>query len=181
MGINVATFQYFKSDSNEELLSRIFLIEPSQVENNTQAKGDSKRRRFLTRQELLEIAKQNGVEDLYQRLVVELDKEFFSGRTLSSHPFLGADNGALHGVVIFSLLPPRSSREEGLHFQIYLDRFATYFKLEKERVIKLLPANKVPWSYHEGAGEYYSGFEGFFADINEVDRFLVGIKSVPQA
>lgn len=176
VNINVATFQYFKAENNDELLARIFLIEPSQVEYKTQTKGDSKRRRFLTQEELQEIAKQNGVEHLYQRFITGLDKRFLRGKTGSSLPFIGRISGSL--VVIFSLLPPTSNSEEGLHFQIYLKRFAEYCGLDKERVIELLPAKREDWAYSEGAGEDYSGYAGFFSDMNEVEKFLAGIRQV---
>jgi hypothetical protein len=178
VNINVATFQYFKAESNDELLARIFLIEPSQVEYKTQTKGDSKRRRFLTQEELQEIARQNGVEHLYQKLVSDLDKRFFKGKTGSSLPFLGHVDGSQSHVVIFSLLPPKSNLEEGLHFQIYLKRFAEYSGLDRERVIELLPAKREDWIYSEGAGEDYSGYAGFFSNMNEVEKFLAGIQHV---
>lgn len=174
--INVATFEYFKAENNDELLARVFLIEPSQVEYKTQTKGDSKRRRFLTQEELQEIAKQNGVEQLYRRMVSDLDKRFVKGKTGSSLPFQGHINGSLN--VIFSLLPPKSNLEDGLHFQIYLKRFAEYSGLEKERVIELLPAKRKNWAYSEGAGEDYSGYAGFFSDMNEVEKFLAGLQQV---
>jgi len=42
VGINYATFQYFKQ-TDEELLARVFLIEPGQVERRSESGRTSKR------------------------------------------------------------------------------------------------------------------------------------------
>jgi hypothetical protein len=59
-----------------------------------------------------------------------------------------------------------------------LKRFAEYFGLNEKRVVELLPARKVHWSFNETSGVDQSGFEGFFSDMNEVEMFLSGIHDV---
>ncbi|HMG75356.1 MAG TPA: hypothetical protein VK582_17800 [Pyrinomonadaceae bacterium] len=177
VNINVATFQYLKAENNDELLARIFLIEPSQVEYKTQTKGDSKRKRDLTHEELRDIATQNGVNHLYQRLVTELEKRFIvRGRTRSSLPFRGHVNGGLHTII--SLLPPASNPANGLRFEIYIQRLANYAGLQTEKAVELLPANREEWVLGETYSEDYSGYDGFFSNIEEVDRFLAGLQHV---
>lgn len=176
VNINIATFQYFKAENNEELLARTFLIEPSQVEYKTQTKGVSKRRHNLTQEELQEITRQNGVEHLYQRLVADLDNRFYKNTTANSLALKGHINGSLN--TIFSLVPPKSDPQEGLHFQVYLKRLMGYSGLDRERVIEILPAKKEDWIYYEGAGEDYSGYAGYFSDLKEVEKFLAGLQHV---
>lgn len=56
VNINAATFQYFPESEGHELLARVFLIEPSEVRTRS-----PRRRRNLTYEELLSLAKDAGV------------------------------------------------------------------------------------------------------------------------
>jgi hypothetical protein len=176
ISINVATFQYFRTNDGEELLARLFLIEPSQVEYKTQTKGASKRKPNLTYEELQEIAKDNGVTHLYQRLVTGLDKHFGKQTTASSLAFTGTINGSRN--TIFSLVPPKSSSDEGLHFQVYFQRFMDYCNLDSEKTFELLPEKREDWKFSLLAGPEYSGYAGFFKDEKEAEKFLAGLQHV---
>jgi len=68
VNINAATFQYFQTTEGIELLTRVFLIEPEQVNSNTKSKGSSKRNPNLTLEGFYEIAFNNGYEDLQQAI-----------------------------------------------------------------------------------------------------------------
>ena len=74
--------------------------------------------------------------------------------------------------VLFSLRPVQSNAEAGLHFQIYLSRMAQHLGIPEDQLLKALPEEKEPWSFYEGGGPDYSGFEGFFADKASADKFL---------
>lgn len=176
VNINVATFQYFRTEDGEELLARLFLIEPSQVEYKTQTKGVSKRRRNLTYEELQDVAKESGVSHLYQRLVTDLDRHFGKQTTASSLAFTGSINGSRN--TIFSLVPPKSSPEEGLHFQVYFQRFLDYCGLDREKAFELLPEKREDWKFSLLSGPEYSGYAGFFKDETEVEKFLAGLQHV---
>lgn len=176
VNINVATFQYFRTGDGEELLARLFLIEPSQVEYKTQTKGVSKRRRNLTHEELHDIAKENGVGNLYQRLVTGLDRHFGKQTTASSLAFTGTINGSRN--TIFSLVPPKSSSEEGVHFQVYFQRFMDYCNLDSEKAFELLPNKREDWKFSLLSGPEYSGYAGFFKDEKEAEKFLAGLQHV---
>jgi hypothetical protein len=69
VNINAATFHYFQPADWPELLARVFLLEPSEVELNTRAKGSSKRRPNLSYEELKALAVQAGVPELYEYAV----------------------------------------------------------------------------------------------------------------
>ena len=53
VNINAATFHYFRPQDGSELLARVFVLKPSEVELKTRTKGSSKRRPRLDRDELL--------------------------------------------------------------------------------------------------------------------------------
>jgi hypothetical protein len=171
--INAATFQYFRAPDGSEFVARVFLIEPTQVKYKTQTKGSSTRLPNLTYAQLEEIASNNGVGDLYRRLVAALEQYTQTGTTRSSIGFTGNFDGSRK--TIFSLLPRESSRESGLRFQVYFGRFQTYFGLSEDGALALLPEKREHWKYYPGAGPDYSGFAGCFLNGEEADRFLEGL------
>ncbi|MGA9774112.1 MAG: endonuclease NucS domain-containing protein [Blastocatellia bacterium] len=178
ININAATFNYFKSETGGELLARIFLIEPSQVEYKTQIKSTAKSKRSLRYEELQQIADKNGVEQLYRYFIGEMDKHFYKHTTKNSVAFTNNFNGSWK--VVFSLIPSKSSKEDGLYFQIYFQRFIEYSKLNEEEALSLLPERRAIWKYYEGADSDYSGFDGYFNDAAEVQNFLNGLGALPQ-
>ena len=175
VNINVAQFRYFRNNSGQEFVARVFLIEESEVEQRAISKGGSKRLPNLKYEELEEIAEENGVGDLYRKFVTGLEGKFSKGTTRSQINFKGNVFGK-HSA-IFNLLPHKSSREEGLAFEIYLSRFINYSKLSEESVLNLLPLNRQEWKYYPSADEDFSGFEGYFKD-QDVEKFLNGIQNV---
>jgi hypothetical protein len=173
ISINAATFQYFQAENANELLARVFLMEPSQVEYNHQTKSSPKRRHYLTYEELLDMAEENAVGQIYRRFMSEMDKYFYRHTTTSSVAFTGNFNGSRKA--IFSLIPAKSDSEDGLHFQIYVERFIKHFGFDEETALSLLPENKKPWKYYEAADSDFSGFAGFFGSLEEVDKFINGL------
>ena len=140
VGINAATFQYFKDESDRELLARVFLIEPEQVEYKSKTKKGSKRKPFLTYGQLEEFAEQNGVKELYLTLVENLSEHFSKATTGSSMTFSGRLNDK--NVSILNLFPPKSNPDDGLKFWVYFQRISEYLGIAQEEMLKLLPENK---------------------------------------
>ena len=64
--INIATVQHFKAKDGREMLAQVFLVEPEQAVAKSQA--TSKKRQYLTQDQMREAAIQYGVGDLYDRL-----------------------------------------------------------------------------------------------------------------
>lgn len=175
VSINVARFRYFKAADGQELVARVFLIEPSQVEYRTRTKGSSKRRPNLTYEQLEELAEKNGVGELYREFVSGLEDHFQRHTTRSSIVFT-SNLDSSHKAVL-SLIPGESSGEEGLRFQIYLSRFRRAFGLSETEVETVLPTNKQSWIYSEKAGEDWAGFAGFFRNMDDVRVFLNGLSN----
>lgn len=173
VGINVATFQYFR-DSEKEFLARVFLIEPSEVKYKTKIRASSKRKPNLSYEELEEIAVSNGVGELYQQLI-EGVANFFDDRTTtrSSISFVGKLGESRKA--LFNLIPKDSSPDEGLKFQVYINRLSDYLNIDKKEIILLLPKSKKEWEYQKSDSIEWSGYEGFFKNLNEVVVFLKGL------
>lgn len=169
VAINAITFNYFKY-VDCEYLARTFLIEPSRAEM-AQISRSGKRRRNLTEEQLQKIADEKEVGELYRYLVEKLSP-FFNYRrtTLTTIGFKGILQRKR--IMIFSLVPGESSVENGLKFRVYSKRFAEHFKISEERVKLILPKDKRAWKYYESAPPEYSGYEGFFKDIDIAKSFL---------
>ena len=179
VGINAATFQYFRSPDGQEYLARTFLIEPSRVDYQARTRSGSKRVPNLRYEELEEIAFSNGVQELYSELVSRMTPVFLRGTTQSSIAFIESVDGGRK--TVFSLIPQESSVEKGLRFQLYLERFANALQLTPEKVLDLLPEVREQWEYYAGADPEYTGYAGYFRTQNEVNRFAEGVETSRQA
>lgn len=168
VGINAATFHYVRDDEGKEFLARVFLIEPSEVDYKTQTKTASKRKPPLTYEELQAIAQRNGVGELYGQLVIEVTNYFDQKSTTRS-------TIAFDGVIgkrrnrIFSLVPGESASDKGVQFQVYADRFAEYFGIDKKEALQGLPFYEKIAEYEEWAGEYG---KGYFKGKSQIDGFI---------
>jgi len=170
--INAVTFHYFKDEQGKEFMARIFFIEPDQVEYKTMTKGGGKRKSKLSYMELSQMARENGVSEMYEMLFKELEG-YFEGkrRTLSSIAFTGNVLGIKKGA-IFSLIPTKSNPDDGLMFQVFIYRFSEYFGIDLKEAESLLPTNRKKWAYYDNAPQEYQGFEGYFKNMKEVEDFL---------
>ena len=169
VNINAATFQYFPAPDGAQFLARVFLIEPSAVEQQSRAKGTSKRLPNLTPEELARHAQESGVEGLYEHALQSFGRCLKKQTTRSSMRFTGRLSGGNKAVVNLLPLPRDSSRVDGLHYQLYKHRFATLAGLSEEQVEGLMPASRKDWEY----GPYdpdWAGFEGFIRASQEIDR-----------
>lgn len=170
VNINAATFQYFKDVDGSELLARVFLIQPTEVDSNIQRGGSSKRRPNLTYEQLQELAEANGVGDLYRYAVAALERHLQKGTTLSSIAFSASLDESRK--VVLSFIPRESSSDEGLRFQVYFSRFRRLLNLEEEETEAILPANRQRWAYYGAADADLQGFQGFIKSTDEVDRLV---------
>ncbi len=163
--INAVTFNYFKKDE-QKFIARVMLIPKSAEEVRK-----TKRRYCLTEEELRKIAQDNGVGELYSSLIKGLEPLFDNWcTTLSSVAFVGQQNGKMN--TIFSIVPGQSSQQDGLKFQVYLKRFAKYFDIPEAEAENILPQNKREWKFYKNAPPEYTGYEGFFKNKEEIEKFL---------
>lgn len=172
VSINAATFQYFSDDEVEELIGRVFLIEPTQVDYKTKTLTVSKRRNYLTLQELQETAKNKGVEELFSQFVAGLKvRDVFDKQstTLSTVSYMGVQNG--NQKTILHISPIESDSSIGLQFQIYIERFMEHLHVEKNDILSLLPS-----TYKEAVFMGLLRITGYFKNSEEIDKFLKGLE-----
>ena len=168
--INAAEFEYFNDgDSDQEYLGRVFLIEPSDVEQKAERRGTSKRKPKLTFEELDELAEKHEVGPLYRQVVAALEIPLFKRTTQSSLAFYGKFETGRK--VLFSLIPSDSSREAGLRFQVYLWRLAEFLSSSPDDVLRTLPDNSEDWAYESGEDKDWAGYTGFFQNEDDVAQF----------
>lgn len=163
--INAATFQFFSSGQDRELLARTFLIEPTQVE--IQSRLSSKKKPNLTVEQLEQIADTNGVGSLYQSIKEKIAPTYFWWTTTQT--YLTFTSKGRRQRAILNLSPPQSSSSSGLMFGIYRDRLAEYLGIAVEQVDAMFPM------YDRASQEsevYGSWGRGFFKDESQVNLFL---------
>jgi hypothetical protein len=169
--INAVTFQYFATPEGE-LLCRVALLEPTEVEAKAQSKGGSKRRQAATHAELEETASANGVGGLYQTLVKMFRGGFDRvGRTSSSITFHSQWRDS-KSAVIMSLIPADSSAENGVRYHLFSKRLAEIWNVDQNAVRSALPKQTEPWQYITDATGDWTGYAGYFRDVDEAERLL---------
>lgn len=179
VNINAATFHYFKESNGSELLARVFLIEPAQVELQSRTKGTSKRRPNLTYEELDTIATNQRVQEPYRHAVENLERSFQKHTTRSSIGFTAMLDGSRKTVL--SLIPQESNASDGLRFQVYSRRLRTWLHLSEDDDLAMLPLRRDPWIYYETAGPDYEGYQGFFTSRAEIGSFIDGLRRPQEA
>ena len=173
--INAATFQYFRTPQDGELLARVFLLEPEQVRVSSEQKGPSKRRPNLTYDELAAIADEKGVAELYRLAVSRFERILQRSTTLSSISFAGDLDGGRRAIL--NLIPGESG-PSGLRFQVYVPRLCRLFGFTTEAALALLPEQRESWSYSQKLGPDYEGFQGFIRDRHEVERLAEALTAI---
>jgi len=173
--INAVTFQYFRLANGTELLGRVFLIAPAQVAYKAQAKGMTRRR--LTLDEFQQLAEQNGVGDLFHRIVELFQQILDEPRPRKTLITFKVDRGDKR-IAILNLIPQESSSEAGVFFQLYSSRFAERFGLQEPQIKALLPSGIKPWKYTKDDTPDFSGYSGYFKNAADVQQLLDGLSAV---
>lgn len=168
VSINAATFQYFRDTDGQEFISRVFLIDPSRVEDQVSQHGTGKRQRNLTPEELLNIAEEQGIATLYSQAVDILKTQLRSRATRSSIGFLDTRSGKQK--VVLSLLPSRSSPSTGVAYQIYGRRFSDLCGTDESDLVRSLPPGWEPWAYESVSAHDpdWTGYQGYFSTIEQL-------------
>jgi hypothetical protein len=177
VNINAATFQYFREPDGSELLARVFLIEPSELELSTRRKGASKRRPNLTYEELNARAAEKGIEDLYRYAVTAFERRLQKHTTQTSIGFTALLDGSRKTIV--SLLPGESGAG-GLRYQLYKNRYDQLTNLSPQEVEERMPASHEHWEYLRSDPDY-NGFQGFIRDREEIDRISRALTHEPSS
>jgi len=167
VNINAVTFNYFKP-GDVEFVSRVFLIEPNQVEYQTRTKRSSKRLPNLTYEEVEEIVKEAGVADLYKQLLDGLSDYLYSHTTRSTIAFETIIDGGRR--TVFSVLPAESSKDAGLSFQVNVGKLAKKTGKSIEELKGWFPTENRSNEEADGSGN--PRFCGFFKTKEQIDSLV---------
>lgn len=168
MNINAATFNYFRLEDGKELLARIFLIEPAEVELKTRTRGGSKQRPKLTYGELATQAEEAGVADLYEYAVAAFGSALGRYTSYSGISFHAQANGSSKTVLSFT---PAESHEGELRYCIYKNRYAEVAQMPVEQAEALMPSAEHRQPYLPDNPDY-TGYEGMITSTAEIDRLV---------
>ncbi len=173
VNINAASFGYLRAKSGGgEFLSRVFLLEPSEVlEAST---SGSKRAPNLTLAQLTSIASERGVKALFEKVTRDLNQVLARHTTRTGFVLDAIIDESRKAVV--NLIPGESAAESGVAFHIYSHRLAALLKTDAATVEAQLPAGAKPWKYYPTASDDYAGAQGFFSSAEEIDRFVNFLK-----
>jgi hypothetical protein len=173
VNINAVTFQFFRASSQSELLARVFLTEPSQVEQRTREAQRTKRKPRLSLEELQAIADDAGAGEAYQRIFEALRPHFDAVRpTRSTLNFVRHLNGSR--IAVLNLVPAESTAEQGVRFQIYSKRLAELAGVAESELRAALPPSAEPWSFGGNGDPDWSGYSGFWKP-SDVEAFRASV------
>ncbi|NJL36151.1 MAG: hypothetical protein HC899_04890 [Leptolyngbyaceae cyanobacterium SM1_4_3] len=127
---------------------------------------------------MAEIADRKGVGELYKTMTEELLKGHFS-RTDRRTGAITFNGGCSAGksAVILSLVLSESNPNNGLNFRLYIKRFEEYFQIPEPKILTFLPKKVEEWTFDPEAGDSWSGYQGFFENPQDVEKFLQGLNS----
>ena len=180
--VNIATVQHFKDSNGREMLAQVFLVEPEEAQ--AKAKANSKRTTgYRTVNQLQALADENGVGELYRRVRDGVR------RILNATPYGDTvgyirrlDDGRTRTVMFIGAVP--ASETGGIGFTIHADRFGNYFGIDLENLKAILPENiseathvrRWPHDAEEDRANVI-GLDGAFHTVEEVDKFIDGLRA----
>ena len=182
--INVATVQHFSDSDGRSFLAQVYLIEPEEAE--AKARATSKRSSHRTVNQLQELAKENGVSELYIQM-----RSGVRG-ILSANAYnetvgytLRRKEGGVRTVLFISAMP---QEEHGrLGFTVHATRLMDQFGIDSKKLRTWLPSDLDEHDVSSWVGSskeeriHATGLSGAFQNGDEVDKFLHGLKTAFEA
>ena len=175
--VNIATVQHFKDSRGQEMLAQVYLIEPEILDEKSKNRLHAR----TTSSQLEAIANEKGVGELYRQLnsgAASIGMRMAIPRN-ETRSFLVKEGDSSLAAFVVDL--DQSDSEQGLKFRVDVITLMNYCGLDEEQISIILPENKehLPRSQWGGRkGENWSGLQGFFRTIEEVDRFTKGLREV---
>ncbi len=168
LDINVVFFSCFIDNDGKTLIGRSWLMEPEAVEDRAEQKKG--RRVRLTVEQFGEIARSNGIGDLFDYLYEKL-LPLSAGKqnTKTTIRFTTHVEGGKKAFI--SIHPKESSDQVGLKTDIRPERIADAFSVDLKKVKDALPGRG-----ENEEGLVYGEFH-YFKTINEIDKFIDLLKN----
>ena len=182
--INAMTVQHFKDERGREMLAQVHLIEPEVVEAKAQSR--SKRTSPNTLTGLQQMADENGIGQLYSRIREGVRGVLFA-QVLTKRNVgyaVRLNGGSIRTVLIIPAVPDEDGT--GLSFTAHASRFEEHLGVNLEELESWLPQSVRIYGVQGWSGssteekENALGLTGFFRSIEEVEKFLAGLKNREQ-
>ena len=179
--INVATVQHFRRNDGREMLAQVFLVEPEEAQ--VKAHATSKRTTgYGTISQLQDLADETGIGELYRGVRDGVRRILYPtsyGDTVGYYRRL--DNGSSRTVMFVRAVPGETG---GMGFTIHATRFGNYLGIDLEDLKSLLPENLSEAthvrSWRNSSEEERAnaiGWDGHFSTVEEVDKFINGLRA----
>ena len=181
--INVATVQHFRRNDGREMLAQVFLVEPEVAQVKAQSGARSKRP-SMTVGQLIAMAEEKGVGDLYTRFSNNTPGGMSPAALRPGRRSLRVTNLAGSWVSAFFVEVHRSDANRGLNFRLNGIRLMNRFGIPQEQVEALLPDDwdkMDPSDWQQASDEeidHWVGYQGYFLTGEEVDKFTDGLRAI---
>ena len=180
--INAATVQHFRDKDDRKFLAKVHLMEPEEAESRTRSVS---KRRSVTLHELQEEADKNGIGEMFRR-IREKTRDILLARPYSERIWYGKrlEDGRQRAVLIVFSIP--SKGDSGMPFVVHITRFDKYLSVSEDKLREWLPNNTRNGDVNHWSGsspeerENARGLGGSFQSLEEVERFLAGLRSREQ-
>ena len=181
--INMVTVQHFKDEDGREMLAQVYLIEPEVAEERSRS---ASKRRGVTLADLQSRAERNGIGDMF-RIMREGIRGILLARPYSESILYVArlaDGGQRTVLIVGS---GSTEQGRGLGFIVHASRFGEHLGVSEEQLREWLPEGTTEGSVRGWAGsspeERLSarGLEGSFQTVDEVEKFLAGLRTLRQS
>lgn len=177
--INVATVQHFRGDDGRRFLAQVFLVEPEKAKTKT--RGGTTRRPSVSLPRLQELARKNGIGELYDHakdgLQGILTASAYTDRLF--YRYERKEGGHRTALIVWAIPDEEFG---GLRFTVHATRMETQFGIGLEEIRSWLPPNSREVSLKGWSGSSQEekrnavGFNGAFQNQAEVDQFLGGFR-----
>ncbi len=178
--INVVTVQHFTDSDGKKLLAHVYLIEPEEAEAKAQSKSRRTSRNTLA--ELEAMADENGIGEMYGKMRDGV-QGILLARPYSKRVWYAKrlNDGKQRTVLIIPAVPDEEG--SGLAFIAHASRFKNYLDVDLEELEAWLPQSERTYNVRDWSGsspderQTALGLKGSFQNVEEVDKFLNGLRS----
>ena len=181
--INVATAQHFRDRDGREILAQVYLIEPEVVEAKLQSR--SKRTSRNTLAELEAMADENGIGEMF-RQVREGVRDDLLARPYYKRIWYAVRLGSGRQRTLLIVNSAKDEDTLGLPFTVHASRFSEHMGISMEQLRAWLPETtlEAPVNHWSGSSPEERanalGLAGSFQSVEEVERFLAGLRGREQ-
>lgn len=177
--INVVTVQHFRDKDGRELLARVYLIEPEEADAKSKA---ASKRRSITLAELQDEADKSGIGEMFLRMR-EGVRDILLARPYFQRVWYGVRLESRGQRALLTVYSVPSEDDQGMRFELHASRFSEFLEFSMEQLLEWLPENTKEQDVTRWAGSSSEekqnalGLTGSFQSVDEVDRFLNGLRN----